>query len=58
MTDGSVAGKAHVACPLGMPVTSTGLVLLPRAFGRGVWVSFVLSETGYQVAKTDLRLTV
>lgn len=46
-----------MACPLGTPVTSTGLVLLPRAFGRGVWVCFVLTETGYHVAKTDLRLT-
>ena len=58
MTGGSVAGKAHVVCPLGTPVTSTVLVLLPRALGRGVWVCFVLIETGYHVAKTDLRLAV
>lgn len=58
VTDGSVAGKAHVVCPLGTPVTSTGLVLLPRALGRGVWVCFVLIEIGYHVAKTDLRLAV
>lgn len=49
VTEGGVAGTALAACPLGTPVTPTGLVLLARAFGRGVWVRFVL---------TDLRLTV